>query len=237
MMPERAWIPVALSHVIEAGTSAGALIDGAELVVWRDRKGTAHIWEDRCPHRGMRMSFGFVRGDHIACLYHGWQYDAAGQCRHIPAHPDLEVPATIRIATYAAEERNGIIWTCLAEDADIAGIPDAAGTATPVRSLYVDCSMETAAAALARASLPVEGGPDEPAAVAELLPGSWLLCAGATRIMIAAQPVNRGKIALHIVLIDAPGGSALPKAVARWAAALRLRLEAIPAPIATPEYA
>ena len=62
------WIPVALSADIEAGTSAGTLVNGEERVVWRDDKGATHVWEDRCPHRGMRMSFGFVRGDHIACL-------------------------------------------------------------------------------------------------------------------------------------------------------------------------
>eukprot|EP01035_Chromulina_nebulosa_P001961 gene1961-biopygen1701 len=106
------------------------VVDGTEIVVWRDNKGAAHVWEDRCPHRGMRMSFGFVRGDHIACLYHGWEYDTAGQCRYIPAHPELEVPATIKVQTYAMEERDGIIWTRLSEGGDAADIPRL-GPATP----------------------------------------------------------------------------------------------------------
>ena len=62
MKLEAGWVPVALSASIEAGTSAGAVVDGSEIVVWRDNSGKAHVWEDRCPHRGMRMSFGFVRG-------------------------------------------------------------------------------------------------------------------------------------------------------------------------------
>ena len=111
------WIPVALSSSIEMGTSAGTRIFGEERVVWRDDKGNVHVWEDRCPHRGMRMSFGFVRGDLIACLYHGWRYDRTGQCSHIPAHPDLDVPKTIKVPTFKAEEAGGIIW-CKPTDED-----------------------------------------------------------------------------------------------------------------------
>jgi nitrite reductase/ring-hydroxylating ferredoxin subunit len=220
------WVPVALSSSIEPGTSAGAVIDGAEVVVWRDSKGDAHVWEDRCPHRGMRMSFGFVRGDHIACLYHGWQYDSAGQCQHIPAHPDLEVPKTIKIPTYATEERNGIIWTSLPAEVDIAGIPEVAGIATPVRSLYVYCALSTAHDLLATASLPSRAGGDQPAKFASILNASWTLTSDDTSLLIAGQSIGPGKSALHIVLIGADEASAAQKiAIALWAERLRLSLE------------
>ena len=67
-----AWYPVALSNGIEPGRSAGTRLFDQELCIWRDTEGTAHAWEDRCPHRGMRLSFGFVRGDRIACLSLSW---------------------------------------------------------------------------------------------------------------------------------------------------------------------
>ena len=50
-----------------------------------------------------------VRGDHIACLCAVGK-DGAGQCRHIPAHPSLDVPSTIKVLTYLSQERYGIIW-------------------------------------------------------------------------------------------------------------------------------
>ncbi|MCL6707680.1 Rieske (2Fe-2S) protein [Pseudomonas sp. R2.Fl] len=220
------WVPVALSAFIEAGTSAGAVIDGAEVVVWRDNKGDAHVWEDRCPHRGMRMSFGFVRGDHIACLYHGWAYDTAGQCQYIPAHPDLEVPKTIRIPTYSTVEKNGIVWTSLAENADIAGVPEVALDATPVRSLYLDCSAGTAAKALKAAALPQLSGPAEPARFEAVLHNCWRLTAGGTDILIGCQTVGAEKSALHIVLLGGSDKAAVLRApVARWAEQLRHSLE------------
>jgi phenylpropionate dioxygenase-like ring-hydroxylating dioxygenase large terminal subunit len=204
------WVPVALSPSIEPATSAGAVVDGLELVVWRDNKGVAHVWEDRCPHRGMRMSFGFVRGDHIACLYHGWEYDAAGRCRYIPAHPELDVPQTIKVATYAAAERAGLIWTRLAENADPADIP-LSGEAEPVRSIYVDCSMATAATFLDQMS--------EPAGA-----HCWRLSAADVRLFVAGQSIAVGRIALHILILGAASAEA-KKSVARWAEGLRLSLE------------
>lgn len=233
MSSETGWVPVALSVSIEPATSAGAVVDGAEVVVWRDDKGRAHVWEDRCPHRGMRMSFGFVRGDHIACLYHGWAYDTAGQCRHIPAHPDLEVPKTIKIPTYATEERDGLIWMALAEGADTAAIP-ALGVGVPVRSLYVDCSRERALAALKTTDLPQADGVALPATLTVIAANAWALDAGSLHLTIAAQVVGAEKTALHIVTNEA--SAALKPAIARWAEALRLSLE-VPAAVSVSEVA
>ncbi|MEM6382436.1 MAG: Rieske 2Fe-2S domain-containing protein [Pseudomonadota bacterium] len=132
-------IAVALSRDLPHSTSIGTRVNGIEYVVWRDASGVAHIWDDRCPHRGMKMSLGFVRGDAIACLYHGWEYATDGQCRKIPAHPDLDVPKTIRIGTHPVAERSGKIW--LGFD-DVPQWPTHQET-NPVRSLYVAAPVRT----------------------------------------------------------------------------------------------
>jgi nitrite reductase/ring-hydroxylating ferredoxin subunit len=220
------WVPVALSASIETGTSAGAIVNGAEIVVWRDNKGQAHVWEDRCPHRGMRMSFGFVRGDRIACLYHGWEYDNAGQCKYVPAHPDLEVPQTIKIATYATAERNGVIWSALATEADAADLVQVVGDITPVRSLYADCSVATALSMLASTSFP---GQTAPPAVEQLGPNYLALTSGNARLIVALQEISPQKTALHMVLASPPSAtSPSPAAYVRYAQALRLLLESTP---------
>jgi phenylpropionate dioxygenase-like ring-hydroxylating dioxygenase large terminal subunit len=103
------WTPIALSRDIPNGSTRAVILDGRELVIWRAESGAARVWEDRCPHRGMRLSFGFVRGETLNCLYHGWQYGASGSCRKIPAHPDLTVPPTIRANAYASTETGGFI--------------------------------------------------------------------------------------------------------------------------------
>lgn len=192
---EAAWHPVALSGDIEPATSAGFKLFGRELVVWRDDGGAAHVWEDRCPHRGMRLSFGFVRGDHLACLYHGWQYDRTGQCRHIPAHPDLEVPPTITVPVYKAREWAGMIWTSLDDGAapgeDIAGIPS-----IPVRSVYLDRPLPKVVSAL------VESGFEGGDTIRQLGQNLCLVKSPKGQLLAAFQPVSEQRTGMHVVALD-----------------------------------
>lgn len=210
-MMETGWYPLALSSAIEAGTSAGAVVLGQEIVVWRDQAGAAHTWEDRCPHRGMKLSFGFVRGDHIACLYHGWEFDAAGQCRYIPAHPKIEVPKTICTRRHAMAEAAGMIWVHLGEGEGAAPQGDAM---LPVRSLYLDCPAAKAAAALAAAF-----GALGPVATDGAL---WRFDTDLGPVAVGVQPVDEGRSALHVTAAgDAPARITL----ARRAETLRRDLE------------
>jgi phenylpropionate dioxygenase-like ring-hydroxylating dioxygenase large terminal subunit len=133
------WVPVALSRDVPAGVTRAVILEGEERVVWRGADGSVQIWEDRCPHRGMRLSFGFVRENTLNCLYHGWQYSAASHCVRIPAHPDLEVPSTIRATVFPAAEAAGMIWTRRGGDMPLPVLPDA----VPVATLAVEASDKT----------------------------------------------------------------------------------------------
>lgn len=113
------WHPVALSaDVAEAPVPARLL--GEDLVLWRDAQGRAHAWQDRCPHRGAQLSLGRVvpcasaeGGKRLECAYHGWRFDAAGQCREVPALPGFTPPATHKARTFAAREAHGLVWVRL----------------------------------------------------------------------------------------------------------------------------
>lgn len=153
--PPTVWTPVALSRDLPAGTSTGVVCDGAEIVLWRDTAGTLHAWEDRCPHRGMKLSFGFVRGDRIACLYHGWEYGHDAVCRYIPAHPDLQVPSSIRVARHSVTERSGMAWVA-AQDTP-ATMPEGLATLTPLRSVFVDAPLPVVKNLLMTGGLPGAG--------------------------------------------------------------------------------
>ncbi len=206
------WYAVAVADDIEPGTSAGTRLFDQELVVWRDRDGASHVWEDRCPHRGMRLSFGFVRGNHIACLYHGWAYDTAGQCRAIPAHPDLVVPETIKVATYHAAEADGLIFVHSAQAAEAPpALPTVPEGGRALRSLILDIAPERVAALLAR-----EFAQRADAIFAGTLAGAEL--------RLYLQPFTSTRTALHLVL----AGTGNAAAVSAAAEALRNRFEASP---------
>jgi nitrite reductase/ring-hydroxylating ferredoxin subunit len=221
-MSQPGWIAVGLSADLAPGTSTSAFIEGRELVVWRDSAGTPHVWDDRCPHRGMRMSFGFVRGDKIACLYHGWRYDGAGQCRFIPAHPELDVPETIRVVTHPALEFCGLVWVCL--DAEVPDPPDiGASDVTPVRSVYIDRPLAEVVIRLRQVAPRSSTG--AALALVERAQHLWTIEDRETVILVAGQPVDATRSALHVVL---PGtqASAEQAQVARWVDYVRDTLDA-----------
>ena len=140
--------PIGLSRDLPAKRVMRAFVDGDDLAVWRASDGTIAAWDNRCPHRGMALSHGFVRGNSLACLYHGWHYDASGRCSYIPAHPDLEPPATIHTVSHSVTEVDGVIWVSL--DAEATG--EAHGLA-PLRSFIADASQARVHAACAQTAL------------------------------------------------------------------------------------
>ncbi|MDX8449693.1 aromatic ring-hydroxylating oxygenase subunit alpha [Mesorhizobium captivum] len=151
--PTGSWMPVALSADLPAGTVMPAQSPVGPIALWRNRSGRAVAFADRCPHRGMRLSHGFVRGEALSCIYHGWSYAQAGNCLRIPAHPGLAPPETIRVATQAVEDSGGIIWISVGEAA--APPPRLDGLA-PLRSMMVEAdvaALEAAAGAKANDGL------------------------------------------------------------------------------------
>ena len=107
------WLAVGLEAQFEPFSSQPAVLDRYGVAVWRGPTGLVQVWEDRCPHRGMRLSFGFVKGDRLSCMYHGWSFQPDGHCRRIPAHPDLEPPKTICAKTFAVTIFRGIVFANL----------------------------------------------------------------------------------------------------------------------------
>lgn len=108
------WHPVGWSKSVVTGSvSASHLLD-TPLAIWRDSVGLVHVWEDRCPHRGTKLSIGTQQGDTVRCAYHGWTFGTDGKCRHIPALPNLTKASMKACATsFSVQERYGLIWVCL----------------------------------------------------------------------------------------------------------------------------
>lgn len=135
------WTPVALTRDLPPLVVMPVTVAGVELALWRSATGRIALWADRCPHRGMRLSHGFVRGEALSCIYHGWSYGASGQCLRIPAHPDLEPPEAIRVPVSHTTEQNGVIWAALSLPAS----KPPAVTGTPLRSLTLDVTADLSA--------------------------------------------------------------------------------------------
>ncbi|WP_280171651.1 Rieske 2Fe-2S domain-containing protein [Agrobacterium pusense] len=147
------WMPVALSSNLPRLVVMPVWLGGETVALWRSASGSISASSDRCPHRGMRLSHGFVRGEALSCIYHGWSYGQEGRCLKIPAHPGLTPPDTIRVATYAVTEQDGIIWAATATSRTPP--PRVRGLA-PLRSISATASLKAIEAA-AGASIDASG--------------------------------------------------------------------------------
>jgi nitrite reductase/ring-hydroxylating ferredoxin subunit len=139
------WYPVAASEDLERARNMPVLLHGERLVVWRSERGGIGAWSDRCPHRGMRLSFGAVQNDSLICAYHGWTFGSDGYCRKIPAHPGNVPSRAARARIYPAIEADGYIWVCLGEPAT--DRPEPIETLRPIRSMHLAVDTELAIAA------------------------------------------------------------------------------------------
>jgi len=223
------WSPVALSTDLPPGGVMRADVAGFDMVVWRGRSGRVHAWDNRCPHRGMRLSFGFVRGDRLACLYHGWQYGEDAACRYIPAHPDLEPPQSICATPYPCAEIDGLIWASAPEGGiQEGGVPEGPDHGSePVRSIAINATPEPIAALLGDGGFPIlepecGDGNQYRRTVDETL---YVVVEGKagdqSRTLVAAlQPLQGGRTMLH--LQTSPKASVgLKVQLSRWAERIR----------------
>lgn len=73
------WFNVFFSDEIAAGEIKEVMVNGEQLVVYRDDTGQARAAQAHCPHLGANFAYGgVVSGSTIRCPFHGWQFDDKG---------------------------------------------------------------------------------------------------------------------------------------------------------------
>ncbi len=108
----RQWHPVALAADV-GPTPVRVELCGEPLVVVRLDDGVA-VLPDVCPHRSSPLSEGLVVDGRLQCPYHGWQFDASGACRFIPAlGPGATLPPKADLAAPRVMEAHDLIFVCL----------------------------------------------------------------------------------------------------------------------------
>lgn len=106
------WQPVALSESIRPGAARALRVLCEDLTLYRSAEGNPHLVAGRCPHRRTLLHTGWVQGEELRCIYHGWKFDGAGRCTEAPAEGS-ETAARIKIAAYPLEEYCGLIFAYL----------------------------------------------------------------------------------------------------------------------------
>ncbi|MGA1520135.1 MAG: Rieske 2Fe-2S domain-containing protein, partial [Burkholderiaceae bacterium] len=81
---------------------------GQDLLLWRDAQGNFALVDRACPHRGADLAFARYEPQGIRCPFHGWQFDASGQCVETPGEPSgSTLCQRIRQTTYPLRQACG----------------------------------------------------------------------------------------------------------------------------------
>ncbi|VTU39560.1 Rieske 2Fe-2S domain-containing protein [Variovorax sp. PBL-E5] len=108
------WHPFALSSSVTAGKSKAVRLLGEDLALYRGESGRAYLVANRCAHRLTKLHTGWIEGEQLRCMYHGWKYDGSGQCVERPAErPGSETG--IRIDAYPVHEYCGLIFAYMGQ--------------------------------------------------------------------------------------------------------------------------
>ena len=110
----RFWHPIAVSADVAPGKAKKVRLLSEDLTLYRSEAGNAHLVAGRCAHRLTMLHTGWIEGEEIRCMYHGWKFDGEGKCVDRPAEKNCR-ETNIRIAAYPVKEYCGLVFAYLGE--------------------------------------------------------------------------------------------------------------------------
>ena len=84
-------------------------------VLYRGDSGRVVALDNRCAHRGAKLSNGRREGDCLRCMYHGLKFDPTGKCVQIPGQENI--PPKLGVRSYPVVERDHLIWIWMGDPA------------------------------------------------------------------------------------------------------------------------
>ena len=113
----RYWQPVALAEELKGPRPLKPVkLMGQHFVLFRDQEGKLGMLDRDCPHRGADLAFGRLENGGLRCAFHGWLFDATGQCLETPAEPaGSKLCTRIQQSAYPVVEKSGVIFAYIGE--------------------------------------------------------------------------------------------------------------------------
>jgi phenylpropionate dioxygenase-like ring-hydroxylating dioxygenase large terminal subunit len=117
----RQWYIACTTAELNQRKPISRIVLGIPLVLFRGGQGQAVALCDRCPHRNIPLSQGWLETiksadnpgknkTHLVCRYHGWQFDAQGHCQAIPGLCSFRADSRQDAIAYPTREQQGFVW-------------------------------------------------------------------------------------------------------------------------------
>ncbi|MBF2021187.1 MAG: aromatic ring-hydroxylating dioxygenase subunit alpha [Hydrococcus sp. C42_A2020_068] len=106
------WYYALPSDRLKPGRIVAKTLLNEPILFGRTNMGQVFALRDICPHRAVPLSCGGFDGKEVECAYHGWRFDASGQCSAIPSLTDDQKLNLSRfhVKQYPVREIQGNIW-------------------------------------------------------------------------------------------------------------------------------
>lgn len=115
-MQKNKWYAILDSKELKDNKPLKAKRFGKELVFWRNNNQISCL-DDLCVHRGVSLSLGKVKGNCIACPFHGFEFNEKGKCTFIPANgKDFPISNNYSTKSYKVQEKHDLIWFWYGEE-------------------------------------------------------------------------------------------------------------------------
>jgi phthalate 4,5-dioxygenase oxygenase subunit len=113
----RYWQPVALAEDLRGSRPVRPIqLMGQHFVLFREEGGKLGMLDRDCPHRGADLAFGRLEDGGLRCPFHGWLFNAAGDCLQTPAEPaGSKLCSRIKQSAYPVVERAGTIFAYIGD--------------------------------------------------------------------------------------------------------------------------
>ncbi len=110
----RYWQPIGAESDLDGRWTRRVRLLGENLVLFRDRQGRLGLIAEQCPHRGASLAHGIPTEQGIRCPYHGWEFNAQGQCLHQPFEADNSAfRDTVATEGYPLQALGGLLFAYL----------------------------------------------------------------------------------------------------------------------------
>jgi phthalate 4,5-dioxygenase oxygenase subunit len=135
------WLPACLSSELTAGRDPLRLmLLGERLIAFRDTSGRIGVLDHRCPHRCASLFFGRNEEGGIRCVYHGWKFDAAGNCVDMPSIPvTQDFRNKVKAKAYQVAERGGLVYVYMGEREVAPPLPALEALLCPLDETELNC--------------------------------------------------------------------------------------------------
>lgn len=132
----KVWLPTMKAEDLKEGHAQAVTLLGREIMVTKLDDQVVSM-SNFCPHFQAKLSEGGIErlcGSFekvVRCRYHGWAFNARGECVEIPQLEEgQEIPKAAHITTFKTDIRHDLVWVCL-DGEPITDIPTFPEVETP----------------------------------------------------------------------------------------------------------